>query len=110
MSIIKMCGKTIKHFKNMLEKTNKSAIFIGVKGGGCNGARYYIEPTNDEPDTETKDETFVKDGVKIIVCGESVFHLLGSEIKWSEDFMGSRIEFINPNAKSSCGCGESWGL
>jgi len=110
MSLIKISAKTIKHFKNMLEKTNKTAMLIGVKGGGCNGARYYIEPTNDEPNTETKDETFEKDGVKIIVCGASVFHLLGSKIEWNEDFMGSRIEFINPNAKGSCGCGESWSL
>ena len=62
-------------------------------------------------DTAKKlDETFVKDGVKIIVCGESVFHLLGSEIKWREDYMGNGIEFINPNANGQCGCGESWSL
>ena len=108
MSIIKMCSKTIKHFQKILEKTNKNAIFIGIKGGGCNGVKYYIEPTNNTPDK--LDEVFVKDGVKVIVCGESVFHLLGSEIKWREDYMGNGIEFINPNATGKCGCGESWSL
>ena len=108
MSIIKICSRTIKHFQKILDKTNKEAILIGIKGGGCNGVKYYIEPTNDTPNK--LDETFVKDGVKIIVCGESVFHLLGSEIKWREDYMGNGIEFINPNANGQCGCGESWSL
>ncbi len=108
MSIIKICSRTIKHFQKILDKTNKNAIFIGIKGGGCNGVKYYIEPTNNPPDK--LDEVFVKDGVKVIVCGESVFHLLGSEIKWREDYMGNGIEFINPNATGKCGCGESWSL
>lgn len=108
MSIIKICSRTIKHFQKILDKTNKEAILIGIKGGGCNGVKYYIEPTNDMP--KKLDETFVKDGVKVIVCGESVFHLLGSEIKWREDYMGNGIEFINPNATGQCGCGESWSL
>jgi len=108
MSVIKICSRTIKHFQKILEKTNKEAILIGIKGGGCNGVKYYIEPTNDLPNK--LDETFVKDGVKVIVCGNSVFHLLGSEIKWREDYMGNGIEFINPNATGQCGCGESWSL
>lgn len=108
MSVIKICSRTIKHFQKILEKTNKEAILIGIKGGGCNGVKYYIEPTNDLPNK--LDETFVKDGVKVIVCGDSVFHLLGSEIKWREDYMGNGIEFINPNATGQCGCGESWSL
>ena len=108
MSVIKICSRTIKHFQKILEKTNKEAILIGIKGGGCNGVKYYIEPTNDLPNK--LDETFVKEGVKVIVCGNSVFHLLGSEIKWREDYMGNGIEFINPNATGQCGCGESWSL
>ena len=108
MSIIKICGRTIKHFQKILDKTNKEAILIGIKGGGCNGVKYFIKPTSDTPNK--LDETFIKDGVKVIVCGESVFHLLGSEIKWREDYMGNGIEFINPNATGQCGCGESWSL
>ena len=108
MSIIKICSRTIKHFQKILDKTNKNAILIGIKSGGCNGVKYYIEPTNNSPDK--LDEVFIKDGVKVIVCGNSVFHLLGSEINWREDYMGNGIEFINPNVSGQCGCGESWSL
>ena len=40
MSVIKICSRTIKHFQKILEKTNKEAILIGIKGGGCNGVKY----------------------------------------------------------------------
>jgi len=81
---------------------------IGVKGGGCNGLTYYIEPTNDRPNK--LDETMKVDGVDIIVCNKSLFYLIGTEIKWKDDLMGSGIEFINPNATSSCGCGETFSV
>ena len=99
------CTTTIKHFKTLINKDH-NALLIGIKGGGCNGLKYYIEPTSETPDR--LDEVIDKEGVKIVICGKSIMHLLGSEIKWKEDFMGSRIEFTNPNAKGSCGCGESW--
>ena len=104
--MIKICDKTLLHFSRLLKQTNSNAIFIGIKGGGCNGVKYYIEPTSEPP--EKMDEVIKKDDLKIIVCGKSLLHLIGSEIKWKEDFMGSGIEFTNPNVKGKCGCGESW--
>jgi len=79
---------------------------IGVKGGGCNGMRYFIEPT-DKPPHKT-DEQINLDGTNIIVCGKSLFHILGTEVIWTTDTMGARFDFKNPNAKGSCGCGETF--
>jgi len=50
-------------------------MLIGVKGGGCNGLKYYVEPTNDVPNK--LDEVLVVDDVNIIVCGKSLLHLIG---------------------------------
>lgn len=44
----------------------------------------------------------------MILILHSVIHLVGTEIKWKNDFMGSGIEFINPNAQTTCGCGETF--
>ena len=104
--MISFCSKTIKHFSKILNQTNKKSILIGVKGGGCNGIKYFIKPTSESPDK--LDEVIEKDGITIIVCGKSLLHLIGSEVTWREDFMGSGIEFKNPNANGTCGCGESW--
>ena len=38
------------------------------------------------------------------------FHLLGTEIKWKENYMGVGVEFENPNAISKCGCGETFSI
>lgn len=105
--IMTFCKKTIKHFKTLVS-TGHTALLIGVKGGGCNGYKYYIEPTSDEPDK--KDELIIVDNLKIIICGKSLFKLLGTNVYWKNDIMGARIEFDNPNAKTKCGCGDTFSL
>ena len=79
-NIITLCEKTICHFRTILNKSNSKAMLIGVKGGGCNGLKYYVEPTNDVPNK--LDEVLVVDDVNIIVCGKSLLHLIGVKIKW----------------------------
>jgi len=46
----------------------------------------------------------------MIVCGKSMFLVIGTEIDWKEDYMGSRFEFNNPNAKGMCGCGSTFSV
>ena len=106
--ILSVCSRTLLHFRKILKETQHTSILIGVKGGGCNGLKYYVEPTSDFPDKF--DEQLKIDGVNIIVCGKSMMHLLGTEIKWKTDYMNSGMDFINPNATSSCGCGETFSI
>ena len=106
--LLNICNKTINHFKRLLKDNNSKYISIGVEGGGCNGFRYYIKPTNEEP--HKLDEVIIKEGVQINVCGKSLFHLIGTEIKWNDDYMGSGIVFNNPNAQHTCGCGDTFSL
>lgn len=105
--IMTFCATTIKHFKTLINK-EQNALLIGIKGGGCNGYKYYIEPTSDEP--SKRDEIIMIDDLKIIVCGKSLLHLLGTNVYWKTDIMGARIEFENPNAKSKCGCGDTFSI
>ena len=106
--ILYICNKSIKHFKKLLLKNNSKYINIGVKGGGCNGFKYYIEPSNEEPNKI--DEIIIQDNIQINVCGKSLFYLIGSEINWKDDNMGNGIVFNNPNASSKCGCGETFSI
>ena len=106
--IINICKTTATHFNHLLKTANHKYIFVGVKGGGCNGLKYYIETTSEKPDK--MDELFLSHNVPIVVCGKSLIHLIGSDITWKTDNMGSGIEIINPNAKSSCGCGDTFSI
>ncbi len=107
-NIINICNKTLLHFKTILQKTNNSKILIGVKGGGCNGLKYFVKPINNEYVIDKFDEKIKIENIDIVICGQSLMYLLGTEIKWKDDFMGSGLEFINPNADSTCGCGETF--
>ena len=51
---------------------------------------------------------YMSAGLRVHVCGKSLMHVLGTEIDWTNDFMGSRFVFSNPAAKQSCGCGTSF--
>jgi iron-sulfur cluster assembly protein len=104
--VVSLCRKTVAHFRHLLASTHHSSIFLGVRGGGCNGLKYVVAPTSDAP--SRLDEELTLDGVHVIVCGKSLLHLLGTAVRWEEDAMGAGLRFDNPNASATCGCGETF--
>jgi len=91
---------------NILTQSEKKTIRFYVKGGGCNGFNYKLNPTNDEP--HKLDEIVKVDSFEIHVCKNSLVHLIGTNIDWTEDIMGNGFTFTNPMAHASCGCGTSF--
>ena len=89
------------------DKPYDAALSFGIKSGGCSGFQYLIKPCNQ--DLERGDELVKIDELKLKVDSSSILHLLGTEIDWTEDIMGNRFVFNNPNADFKCGCGSSFG-
>ena len=54
------------------------------------------------------DKVFERDGAQLIVDKKSFLYLNGSELDYSEELMASGFKVVNPNAKRTCGCGESF--
>ena len=106
--MITATGSAILRLRNILNLNKHNYIRFSVKGGGCNGFNYDLKPTNDKPGKN--DEIIKIDDINIQICEYSVFHILGTEIDWKEDIMGSNFVFNNPNANSKCGCGSSFGV
>lgn len=82
---------------------------IGVKLStprrGCSGLAYSVDYVTEE----TKfDEKIVTPGGTLYIDGPSVLYLIGSVMDWVEDDFTAGFVFTNPNAKGSCGCGESF--
>jgi iron-sulfur cluster assembly protein len=72
---------------------------------GCSGLAYSLDYV-----TEAKmgDEAVVTPGGTLFIDGGSLMYLLGSRMDWKEDDFAAGFVFENPNAKGSCGCGESF--
>lgn len=82
---------------------------IGVKLStprrGCSGLAYSVDYVSEEA---AFDEKIVTPGGTFYIDGASVLYLVGSTMDWKEDDFAAGFVFENPNAKGSCGCGESF--
>ena len=104
--LITLSQKAIMKCRKILDKHSAKALKLSLSSGGCNGFEYKFLPTN--KGLEKGDDKVSQDGINIYVCGKSQFYLLGTNIDWKTDIMGSRFQFDNPNAQSICGCGTSF--
>ncbi|AMG73754.1 HesB/IscA family protein [Sphingopyxis granuli] len=88
---------------------NAPAGAIGVKLStprrGCSGLAYSVDYVTEEDRFDEKIET---PGGTFYIDGASVLYLIGSVMDWVEDDFAAGFVFQNPNAKGSCGCGESF--
>ena len=78
---------------------------VAVLGGGCSGFQYGF--TFDET-IEVGDSQVENQGVKLLVDPMSVQYLMGAEIDYKEDLQGAQFIIRNPNAQTTCGCGQSF--
>jgi iron-sulfur cluster assembly protein len=81
-----------------------AAIRVGLRGGGCTGFSYVFEWAEQPRPT---DKVFSAHGVSVVVDPKSFVYLSGMELDFVRGMMGHGFKFNNPNAKGSCGCGES---
>ncbi len=84
-----------------------SMLRLSVLGGGCSGFQYSF--SFDDTQTE-EDRIFEKNGIKVVVDDMSLEMLNGAELDYVEDLIGASFQIRNPNAASSCGCGNSFAV
>jgi iron-sulfur cluster assembly protein len=89
----------------MAERNESSALRISVVGGGCSGFQYQMTLEN-QPQKD--DQVIEMDGLKVVVDSRSMLYLTGTRVDYVDGLSGSGFKFENPNAKGSCGCGESF--
>tara|TARA_B100001063_G_C16535698_1_gene438704 strand:+ start:125 stop:457 length:333 start_codon:yes stop_codon:yes gene_type:complete len=105
LTITKTAGKKLLEIANQ-NKCDKLLFY--VKGGGCNGFNYKLEPLYEKP--EKTDEIISYESINIVIDTNSVMYLMGTVIDWKKDIMGDMFHFENPNAMSKCGCGTSFSV
>jgi iron-sulfur cluster insertion protein len=89
------------------EDVGDAFLRIAVSGGGCSGFQYGM---SFDDQTNPDDKVFERDGIGVVVDEVSLDLLNGAEVDFVEDLMGASFQIRNPNAASSCGCGNSFSL
>ena len=105
-SKISVSGKAAQKIKELITQEKKKALRISVVPGGCSGYQYGMELD----DNAQSDDIVIKEkGIQIFVDKISMHKLNGSHIDYMDSLQGAGFKISNPHAKSSCGCGNSFG-
>jgi iron-sulfur cluster assembly protein len=105
--VVSMTSRAADKLKEILAKQDRDdlALRVYVTPGGCSGFSYGMTFAEGREDDDTLVE---QDGVRIVVDPMSAMYLKGSEIDFVDALMGGGFALRNPNAVSSCGCGQSF--
>jgi iron-sulfur cluster insertion protein len=106
-SSLSLTDKAIAKVKEIREAEGlgEQGLRVRVIGGGCSGFTYDLFFEDEVSDV---DQTFESGGIKLYVDMMSYQYLEGVEIDYVEGLHGAGFKFLNPNAKSTCGCGSSF--
>lgn len=87
------------------ENKQNSGLRVFVQGGGCSGFQYGLM-IEEEPGAG--DQVFESNGIRLYVDPISVRYLKGAEVDFVDNIAGGGFTIRNPNATSTCGCGQSF--
>jgi iron-sulfur cluster assembly protein len=95
----------IKHLLDQEGKLETHALRMKVVGGGCSGLQYQLMFDDQVKDG---DQQVDEAGVRVVVDEKSALYLVGTTLDYIDTLMESGFKIQNPNAKNSCGCGQSF--
>jgi iron-sulfur cluster assembly accessory protein len=88
------------------EQKSGSGLRVFVQGGGCSGFQYGL--MIEENGQSAGDQVFESNGIKLYVDPISIRYLNGAEVDFVDTVTGGGFTIKNPNATSTCGCGQSF--
>lgn len=109
MAMIEVSQAAQNRIRDLLDKDGKlesHALRLKVVGGGCSGLRYELS----FDDRVGEADTVLESGpVRVVVDDKSALYLVGTRLDFVDTLNESGFKMENPNAKNTCGCGESFG-
>lgn len=98
----------VAELHRLLGKDEKDAdgVRLGVKGGGCSGLSYVLDFSKQREG----DHVIEQGGVRFLLDRKSAIYLKGIVLDYKEGLSSKGFVFQNPNASSTCGCGESFSV
>ena len=107
--LVHITEKALEQMRQICSKEKdleNKGLRLAVIGGGCSGLSYKIDfsPFKD------KDYQIDLEFVKVIIDPKSSIYLKGITLDYQDGLNGKGFVFDNPNAKNTCGCGESFSM
>lgn len=105
---VKITPRAGDEVKRLIKAEGKPEIGLrlGVKGGGCSGLSYDLKFTPQEKGDTVLDY----EGFKVFMDAKSMIYLKSMQLDFQDGLQGKGFVFSNPNATSTCGCGESFSI
>jgi len=105
--LIKVTPSAGNRVSTLLNKQGRpgGVLRVAVVGGGCSGLQYKMD-LQDAP--ANRDILVESAGIKVVVDPKSALYVTGSELDFIEALQGGGFKVTNPNAATSCSCGESF--
>ena len=109
--MINVTASAASKISELLAEENKTnaGLRVFVQGGGCSGFQYGLMIDEGEGDATT-DAVIESNGVKLLIDPISIRYLGGAEVDFVDTVTGGGFTIKNPNAKSTCGCGQSFSV
>ena len=104
--MITLSESAAEKLQNLLSTKEETGVRAAVRGGGCSGFTYKLLFDNKNVD----DRVIFDKNVEIYVDPKSFLYLMGTQIDFVDELNQSGFKFVNPNAKRTCGCGESFSV
>lgn len=106
--MITVTNTASQKIQQLLERRGKGVgIRIGVKTTGCSGLAYTLEYV-DKYEAEVGVSNYAHDGFVVLVDAKAAPYLDGMTVDWVRNGLNEGFEFVNPNERDRCGCGESF--
>ena len=105
--LIKVTQSAAKRVSTLLTKQGRptGVLRVAVIGGGCSGLQYKMD-LQDAP--ANRDILVESAGIRVVVDPKSALYVTGSELDFSDGLQDGGFKVTNPNAATSCSCGESF--
>jgi len=106
---LEVTERAAQEIKAVLQQQDMSPettyLRLGAKGGGCSGFTYALDLVDIKGE---HDQEYSSQGIRIICDPKSLLYLDGTMLDFKDELMGRGFVFNNPNASSTCGCGNSF--
>jgi iron-sulfur cluster assembly protein len=105
--LVKVSANAARKVSTLLQRQNRpnGVLRVAVIGGGCSGLQYKLD-LQDGP--ANRDILVESSGIKVVVDPKSALYVTGSELDYVDALQDGGFKVKNPNAATSCSCGESF--